>query len=111
MILVVIDSLWRTVRLVVQVEALEVERRTLEGALESSRDELGDANNLVGQLRLENTRKVRRRIHQTIKNRERCSGTVKAVGKSCFPSFQVVTPARNARVNSAAWRRYCCCWV
>eukprot|EP00752_Nemacystus_decipiens_P007024 g6301.t1 len=42
-----------------QVQALEVERRALEAMLESCRDELGDANSLVEQLRLENTRKWR----------------------------------------------------
>lgn len=42
-----------------QVQALEVERRTLEAELECSRDSLGDAKSLVEQLRLENTRKVR----------------------------------------------------
>eukprot|EP00904_Undaria_pinnatifida_P005974 jgi/Undpi1/2506/HiC_scaffold_13.g05885.m1 len=42
-----------------QVQALRVERATLEAALESSRDQLADANSLVDQLRLENTRKWR----------------------------------------------------
>ncbi|CAM9961441.1 unnamed protein product, partial [Ectocarpus sp. 6 AP-2014] len=42
-----------------QVQALEIERRTLEAALETCRDELGDAKSLVEQLRLENTRKWR----------------------------------------------------
>ncbi|CAM9518368.1 unnamed protein product [Ectocarpus sp. 4 AP-2014] len=42
-----------------QVQALEIERRTLEAALEACRDELGDAKSLVQQLRLENTRKWR----------------------------------------------------
>eukprot|EP00903_Cladosiphon_okamuranus_P013479 g12554.t1 len=42
-----------------QVQALEIERRTLEAMLESCRDELGDATSLVEQLRLENTRKWR----------------------------------------------------
>lgn len=46
-------------RLLVQVQALEVERRTLESMLETCRDELGDAKSLVEQLRLENTRKVK----------------------------------------------------
>lgn len=41
-----------------QVRALEIERRTLGTALEECQDELGDANSLVAQLRLENTRKV-----------------------------------------------------
>lgn len=48
-----------SLRLAVQVDALDVERRTLEGALESCQDELGDAKSLVEQLKLENTRKVR----------------------------------------------------
>ncbi|CAN0053821.1 unnamed protein product, partial [Hapterophycus canaliculatus] len=42
-----------------QVQALQVERRALEASLESCRDQLGDANSLVEQLRLENTRKWR----------------------------------------------------
>ncbi|CAN0546924.1 unnamed protein product, partial [Ectocarpus sp. 12 AP-2014] len=42
-----------------QVQALEIERRTLEAALETCRDELGYAKSLVEQLRLENTRKWR----------------------------------------------------
>ncbi|CAN0499005.1 unnamed protein product, partial [Laminaria digitata] len=42
-----------------QVQALRVERSTLEAALDSNRDELADANSLVDQLRLENTRKWR----------------------------------------------------
>lgn len=45
---------------VVKVQALDVERRMLEAALEQCRDELGDAKSLAEQLKLENTRKVRK---------------------------------------------------
>ena len=59
-----------------QVQALRVERATLEAALESSRDQLADANSLVDQLRLENTRKVWYSIRYSMLGRNTITRTV-----------------------------------